>query len=254
MEECTMKRIVITAATIAALLVLSAGLAGATTLTSDNSTLTYDDSSTFTAWTVEGLNNLFAEQWYYRVGSGSGALLAGPAMTVLAPNIGTVSYLIPNWGSVTMVHVLLGNELGSYNSQWSTTVSLRRNQGVTDTLHFYNYADYDLSQTSSDDTARFVGLGLFGQSDMLMQLTYNVSVPPRYIDILPYFTFNPNANLGNNAGPYTGDATFASQFVITGSAFSFSIDRSLNAVPEPGTYALIGAGLLGLGLLRRRMS
>jgi hypothetical protein len=30
--------------------------------------------------------------------------------------------------------------------------------------------------------------------------------------------------------------------------------RQTNVIPEPGTYALIGAGLLGLGLLRRRMS
>ena len=33
-----------------------------------------------------------------------------------------------------------------------------------------------------------------------------------------------------------------------------SFDAELTGVPEPGTYALIGAGLLGLGLLRRRMS
>ncbi len=33
-----------------------------------------------------------------------------------------------------------------------------------------------------------------------------------------------------------------------------SFDAELAGVPEPGTYALIGAGLLGLGLLRRRMS
>ena len=33
-----------------------------------------------------------------------------------------------------------------------------------------------------------------------------------------------------------------------------SFDAELTGIPEPGTYALIGAGLLGLGLLRRRMS
>lgn len=33
-----------------------------------------------------------------------------------------------------------------------------------------------------------------------------------------------------------------------------SFDAELTGVPEPGTYALIGAGLLGLGMLRRRMS
>jgi len=249
-----MNKLVMATAMLAVSFVLGAGLAGATTLTSNNSTLTYDDSTAFTAWTVEGLDNLFSERWYYRVGSGSGALLTGGAMTAVAPNIGTVSYLIPNWGSVTMVHVLLGNAPGSYNAQWSTTVSLTRNPGVTATLNFYNYADYDLSGTVTNDTAQFVGLGLFGQSDVLMQLAYNVSIPPNYIHVGACCGIDPNVNLSNTPGPYYGDAIFASQFVIAGSTFSYSIDRTLNAVPEPGTYALIGAGLLGLGLLRRRMS
>ncbi len=235
-------------------ILLLAGLAGATTLTSNNSTLVYNDSATFTTWAVEGIDNLFTETWYYRVGSGTGAILTGPAMTPVATNIGTVIYSIPGWGTATMVHVLLGNAPGTFNSQWSTTVSLIRDPEVSDTLYLYNYANYDLSQTISNDTARFVGLGLFGQSDVLMQLTYNVSVPPNFIHVGPCCGINPDVNLNNVAGPYTGDAIFASQFVITGNAFSYSIDRSLNPIPEPGTYALIGAGLLGLGLLRRRMS
>lgn len=39
-----------------------------------------------------------------------------------------------------------------------------------------------------------------------------------------------------------------------GAGISSSFDAELQSVPEPGTYALIGAGLLGLGLLRRRLS
>lgn len=237
-----------------ACVVLFTSLAGATTLlTSNNSTLSYNDSNSFTAWSVEGIDNLFAETWYYRVGSGAGAQLTGGSMTVVAPNIGAVSYLIPGWGSVTMTHVLSGNAPGTYNSQWSTTVSMTRAQGVGNTLYFYNYSDYDLSGTIFNDTAGFVGLGLFGQSDVLMALTYNVSRPPNYIHVGDCCGIDPNVNLDNSGGPYTGDAIFASEFVITGDSFSYSIDRSLNAVPEPGTYAMIGAGLLGLGLLRRRV-
>jgi hypothetical protein len=45
------------------------------------------------------------------------------------------------------------------------------------------------------------------------------------------------------------------QIVLThGGAATSSFDAELTGIPEPGTYALIGAGLLGLGLLRRRMS
>jgi len=236
------------------LLLLLGVFAGATTLTSNNSSLAYNDTDSFTAWAVEGTDNLYRESWYYRVGSGAGAILSGPAMVPIGSNAGQVNYVIPGWGQVTMFHVLLGNAPGTYNSQWSSTLSFTRAQGVADPLYFYNYADYDLFQTISNDTAGFVGLGLFGQSDVRMGLTYNVSNPPNYIHVGPCCGINANSNLDNDPGPYTGDAIFASEFVITSDSFSYSIDRSLNQVPEPGTYALIGAGLLGLGLLRRRMS
>ena len=236
--------------------VFAFGLAGATTLTSNNSSLVYNDVSTFTDWAVEGVDHLFAERWYYRVGSGAGAPLTGGSMYVDPdlPYIGVVTYAIPSWGRVIMIHVLSGNEPGTFNSQWSTTITLTRDQGVTDTLNFYNYADYDLTATSSNDTAQWVGLGLFRQTDILTRLVYNVSQVPDFIHVGPCCAINPNVNLNNAAGPYTGDAIFASQFVITGGAFSYSIDRTIEPVPAPGTYALIGAGLLGLGLLRRRLS
>jgi hypothetical protein len=66
-------------------------------------------------------------------------------------------------------------------------------------------------------------------------------------------------------GAFSGTTWFAKQLednyavgiqvVLTHKAAgTSSFDAELSSVPEPGTYALIGAGLLGLGLLRRRMS
>lgn len=53
------------------------------------------------------------------------------------------------------------------------------------------------------------------------------------------------------------DGTYEVGIQVTlnhGGAGTSSFDAELSGVPEPGTYALIGAGLLGLGWLRRRQS
>lgn len=69
-----------------------------------------------------------------------------------------------------------------------------------------------------------------------------------------------------SSSPFSGSASFpfldpgedyqvGIKVVLTHTAAGVSsFDAELQSVPEPGTYALIGAGLLGLGLLRRRLS
>jgi len=70
--------------------------------------------------------------------------------------------------------------------------------------------------------------------------------------------FNPIAFSGSTSFPFADpdkDYQVGIKVVIQHNrATNSSFDAEVQPVPEPGTYALIGAGLLGLGLLRRRLS
>ena len=86
-------------------------------------------------------------------------------------------------------------------------------------------------------------------------------------DAVTLSLFNGSVGLGSLVFGSLPDPTFTGGFVGIGSTISFDSVQivfnssvaaydfdniSANAVPEPGTLALLGIGLFGMGLARRR--
>ncbi len=162
------------------------------------------------------------------------------------------------WAGLDLVQggvSVVGNEI-SFNFNPNEQVG-----GVTDVHFQYQISGVGINGSSLAVTAADTGATISEENCTMNPSNNQVSLD------------GGNCGTGSNidllnlsvaqSGPLTASGTFASQSEIwvwkdieittNGHDSSFTEDVTASAVPEPMTMSLMGAGLLGLGLLGRRM-
>ena len=250
------------------------------TLTDNNSTALINPNSQggMFNWTVDGINQL-AQQWFwYRVGSNPEQSINTISAPVITRPDAKTAYIIYNNGafSVEVDYVLNGQTPGSGQADIRESVRIHNFTGTALDFHFFQYSDFDLNGQTGGDTVA-LGTDNFGRFNEALQTKGPLtSTTLSETDVTPGANHGETAfvgatlgklnngvadNLNDNAGPTgPGDVTWALQWDYTGATaipaggdVLISKQKFLQ-VPEPGVFALISLVAVGYALQRRRHS
>ncbi|MCC5611806.1 hypothetical protein LC612_35005 [Nostoc sp. CHAB 5834] len=245
-------------------------------LNDDNSIAAFETSSSdnpandgLLFWTIDNINHLFHNQFWYRIGSTSkeneiNALnLIGINQTQPASNQLSATYA-GNSFEMVLNFQLDGGVPGSGTSSLFENIDIKNTSSNKLDFHLFNYTDFDLTDNGQDDTVK-ISTDMATQFDSFTLAKevinpsasdYQVSPFPNILDAL---SDNFPTNLSNVGGPLTGEDAYAFQwdFVLEPEkSFSIKNYKSIKPVPEPtiNLGCLIGFGSLGMLWRLRRIS
>jgi hypothetical protein len=261
-----------------AALVLVAGMTGsasATTIVSLddlNSHVGFDTGSGVISWTVDSIQQLKQQWFFYRL---QGATQEWPLSSLgyvkskasdanFNPGKETLNAVYGSEAgfSVTLTYVLAGGLDGTRKSDLQETIAFNNRTLAPVRLQFFQYCDFDLNGTPSDDTVRVVNANCISQRDVATMVAETVVTPSPartevafYHDTLDKLTNTFADDLDNSKGPIgPEDVTWAFQWDLTVPAGgTVQISKDKNMVPEPATLGLMGLGLAAavVGRLRK---
>jgi hypothetical protein len=148
-----------------------------------------------------------------------------------------------------------GDEGFNFNSLWVVTnttpgVTLSEDSTIGFTASGASFTDLSLSMPADSVSGS-------GVADVTESYCFNHAVAGCPLSIAPIMVINPPPNFSDVifASPETSISVLKDIGVSTGGIGSASISQVTNqfSSPEPVSFVLLGSGLLGLGLLRKRI-
>ncbi len=217
-------------------------------------------------WIIGGVDQVFTNTYLWRVGdSGTADYLQNLTLTSsnqTGNRFLDLTYTNAAQGFAVDITYVLSGGLTTFDLAEIVRV---RNTG-TGNLNFrlFQYNDFDLNNTPSNDTATRVNSSQIMQVDgatSLNMVNQGATPVPAYSQLGALFAgsitgtngYNLDTVAGNGLGQnFTGDAAYGFQWNTTlapNQSFTISTDK-VAAVPEPGTMAALGLG--AIALIRRR--
>ncbi len=254
-----------------------------------NSSIAFDDSTApngVNNWTVAGVNQLFQQWFWYRLGSGPEAQIqtldANPFVSTgvidTKTSFASITYTSPGLMAVSVVYTLGGSlNPNSPASDLGELITIENLSGGDLDLHFFQYSDFDLNGSVGSQSLSFSGspVNTVDQQSVPNGTEFSETVltskPNHYQgDYYPVILSSledGSSTLLDDTNHVTtpGDATWAFEWDVVipvDTEFKISKDKTLNSpnffgAPEPSSLAVWG--LLGLSMsagawLRRRRS
>lgn len=218
-------------------------------------------------WSVDGVNQL-AQQWFwYRVGS-SGPESSIDSISAVAATQSGVNKLSTTYAnstiSVKAAYSLLAP--GNGTATLSELLTVQNTSSASQVYHFFQYSDFDLGGTPGGQSVQFYNNGSSTYYEVIQtgasgSMTETAIAPGAATSEVQAGFFPVILNALNDGIPTTlnntlsagvGDVTYAYEWDATLSPGASLQISKLLTVPEPSSLALISSGMFVLALLHRR--